>query len=137
MFVKYFEPAKTPEIPEIPPNTLKIEQGHYNGNGLYGTDNPNTLTFELEPKIVYLFCQSYHPCTALTGENLGGAAATNAVFYKADDNRAMEFSIVGGGTVLGEVTYEIVGNTLTWSSTSAPCQFNTNMKRYYYIAIGT
>ena len=33
----------------------KIAAGSYVGTGTYGADNPNTLTFEFEPKLVLVF----------------------------------------------------------------------------------
>ena len=34
----------------------KIAAGSYVGTGAYGADNPNTLTFAFEPKLVLIFC---------------------------------------------------------------------------------
>ena len=34
---------------------VKIATGSYTGDGTYGSDHPNTLTFPFTPKVVFLF----------------------------------------------------------------------------------
>lgn len=117
--------------------SLKIETGSYTGDGKYGEANPNTITLEIEPKIVYVFLQHYFPCTSSLNEQLDEAVASQAEFYYVDGEENGVFPVVASGVVLGEVTYEMSGKNLSWYSDSAACQFNRDDTTYYYIAIGT
>lgn len=101
--------------------TVKIATGSYTGTGTYGSSNPNSLTFDFEPKIVFI-----------GGKGTSGVYAT--------------FPYVWGGQYIylqsNGTTYSnnvsISGNTMTWysSSSSASYQLNTAGTVYNYIAIG-
>lgn len=101
----------------------RIATGSYTGTGTFGSSNPNSLTFEFEPKVVFI-----------------GAGTTNT------------FSIVmvrGGastGLILGDDYrgYQVVSwneNTVTWylgytQREAADMQLNERGITYYYAAIG-
>ena len=98
-----------------------IATGSYTGTGTYGSSNPNSLTFDFEPKIVFI-----------------GGKGTRGVYAS--------FPYVWGGKYIylqsNGTTYSnnvsIGGNTMTWYSTNsaASYQLNNTGTVYNYIAIG-
>lgn len=102
---------------------VRIATGSYTGAGTFGSSSPNRLTFEFEPKVVFI-----------------GAGTTNT------------FSVVmvrdgtSTGLILGDDYrgYQVVswnGNTVTWylgntRRTAADMQLNERGITYYYVAIG-
>ena len=66
----------------------KIATGSYTGTGTYGSSNPNSLTFEFDPKIVFV----YHAISGFqidTSSNFNGCfiwaiPATEANGYSSD-----------------------------------------------------
>lgn len=106
----------------------KIEVGSYVGTGTYGVDNPNTLTFGFEPKLLlireikYDLTQfnnaTYIDCFALDSEYL-----PNAQLYHFD--------------IFLHCYAKKIGNTVYWYSTqSNSYQCNTETYIYKYMAIG-
>lgn len=106
----------------------KIVTGSYTGTGTYGTGNKNTLTFDFEPKMVFV-----------TGETLDGSNAEIstawAIFTQTD--------IMGYGRLNSSFGYTGTlfmtpnwSKTLEWWSTSASLQGNVSGTKYRYIAIG-
>lgn len=105
----------------------KIVTGSYIGTGKYGTSNKNTLTFDSEPKMVFV-----------TGETLDGSNAEIstawAIFTQTD--------IMGYGRLNSSFGYTGTlfmtpnwSKTLEWWSTSASLQGNVSGTKYRYIAI--
>ena len=97
----------------------KIATGSYAGTGTYGSSNPNSLTFDFEPKLV-LLSQNYnngiHVAPLIRGSNYAGV-----------QNSA-------NTTVL---TVSWNGNSVYWySKDSAALQFNNSNRTYAYVAIG-
>ena len=112
----------------------KIATGSYVGTGKYGSNNPNSLTFEFEPKIVMISSIernddfSIFPCFSLPESypsiiGYGWSGLFNDQLITSQDNYAKRD-----------------GNTLSWyykgSSSAAPRQLNSSDKTYTYIAIG-
>lgn len=106
----------------------KIETGSYVGTGTYGADNPNTLTFGFEPKLLlireikYDLTQlnnaTYIDCFALNSEYL-----PNAQLYHFD--------------IFLHCYAKKIGNTVYWYSTQSNShQCNTETYIYKYMAIG-
>ncbi len=101
----------------------KIEYGSYVGTNVYGSSNPNVLTFGFPPKIVAIFNQrhsTYYPhLLAVRGATqiyTSSAAASNGDYYV-------------------NATWE--GNTFSFYSGSAEGQYNYSGRgRYYYVGIG-
>ena len=97
----------------------KIVTGTYTGTGTYGTDNPNSLTFDFEPKLVFI-ASSTETNVAMIPYIWGSAA-----FRVAGS---------GSGSVLNTVT--VSGNTMSWYCKSAVAyQMNASGEVYNYIAI--
>lgn len=102
---------------------VRIATGSYTGTGTYGVSNPNSLTFEFEPKILLVLSND------ATGGMLGirGAqkATTGLATYQGRDNITFNQNVVSWYCIDG-------GN----SSTSPYIQMNQASMSYYYIAIG-
>ena len=95
----------------------KIATGSYVGTGKYGASNPNTLTFDFEPKLV------------LCANNLFDYAGTNQFGF-------MWFG-QDGGQAQGSKIFSLSGNTLSWyHNTSASNQANQSGATFKYVAIG-
>ena len=100
----------------------QYETGSYTGTGMYGSSNPNTLTFSFEPKIVYVF---------------GDLSAGYATPYFC---RPADSAYIGVGASLStlyQVSLDWGDNSISWYSTgSAVYQLNQQNVPYNYIAIG-
>lgn len=98
----------------------QIETGSYVGTGTYGSSNPNSLTFEFEPKLVFISSKDQDPpvCAfAINGQttfsrtNTGDSSETNRCSFS--------------------------GNSFTWyNGKYANIQFNMLDRTYCYVAIG-
>ena len=106
----------------------KIATGSYVGTGTYGINNPNSLTFAFEPKIVLI------------------KPSTNGTLSKYWMCFTNGLGTSGGGLVWGseaytlgyKVSYSFYGNTVQWYTTDARStpQANDAATTYGYIAIG-
>lgn len=96
---------------------VKIETGSYVGTGTYGADNPNTLTFEFEPKIVMVNNNGQYGVIAI--RDSGGA-------------------LCAANTVQQTVSWS--EKTVSWycsgTQTNANNQMNQSNGIYKYVAIG-
>lgn len=94
----------------------KIATGSYTGTGTYGASNPNSLTFDFEPKMVWIIDQT---------------TASTPYFWGRS-----QFAYDSGETHrTNNVT--VSGNTMSWYSTSMDGhQFNSYGTEYNYFAIG-
>ena len=90
--------------------------GFYRGTGVYGNSNKNTIIFDFKPKLVIL----------------GG----RFVFQR--DSLSPTYSIVGNNqTESDKIYYEWGDNSISWYNTvSAGDQYNTEGKKYSYVAFG-
>ena len=96
---------------------VQIATGSYTGTGTYGESNPNSLTFDFEPKFVIVATEN-------------GTQGHAFVFD-------MSQSLGLGGYYSKHCAANWNANTLTWYSTSdANVQSNTSGKQFKYIAIG-
>ena len=134
----------------------KIQTGAYVGTGKYGADNPNTLTFEFEPKVVKLFIPRKGQTDGY-GDTIGFAESTTflrnfnvSTAYHDGTNDGKTGLSFYDGIVTNIVTWE--GNTLTWYakevlkdddfqesstySSYAALQNNTEGVTYHYVALG-
>lgn len=98
---------------------VKIETGTYTGTGTYGSNNPNSLTFSFEPKLVIIVPNgSYHGGCFVLG------ASTAQIFGLSSSSVVCTFS----------------GNIISWYSTASSgttnYQLNVSGILYKYIAIG-
>lgn len=105
------------------PLGVRIATGSYVGTGTYGEDNPNSLTFEFEPK--FLIVQ--RSTTNYPGGFIwiDGISEIGSVFTDTSSGASLRISIIKNE------------KDITWYSTSnAEKQMNLVDSYYYYIAIG-
>lgn len=102
----------------------KIASGSYVGTGTYGADNPNSLTFEFEPKII-IVTQSK-------------ASSASDMFLALRGQTGYTHFGSSGSYYNGSCTWD--GNTVSWWCDNeyggAPVQFNTSRATYCYLAVG-
>ena len=98
-------------------NGAKIATGSYVGTGTYGASNPNTLTFEFEPKIIII------------GNDRGGVYI-NFYFWGA-------VGMNGANNFAAENIVSTSNFTISWYHPSdVSGQLNASGITYNYIAIG-
>lgn len=105
---------------------VRIAVGSYTGTGTYGSSNPNSLTFEFEPKFF----------TVGSLKTISDGSG-----YVQSAGRGYTMLISNGGLALGynlSSNYcKLDGNTISWYAyDNADDQFNTSGVKYGYIAIG-
>ena len=123
----------------------KIVTGTYVGTGTYGTDNPNSLTFDFAPQMLIMVgyvntAGSRFPLLGLY--NRGTSSRYNCImsvnFYTeefAEYGMCAGASTTNSNTSKGRITNE--GKTFEWYATdSAFSQCNGDGATYYYMAIG-
>ena len=94
----------------------KVHPGAYTGTGTYGTDNPNTLEFEFEPKMVLI----------------QGTAGRVAILIKPS---GVGVSIGPSESTTLSVTWN--AKTVSWyNALNAANQMNTENENYSYTAFG-
>lgn len=113
---------------------VKIATGSYVGTGKYGSSNPNSLTFDFEPKIVMISSAEHNdyfaifPCFSLPASypsniGYGWSGLWNGTLTSLQDNYA-----------------KLLDNTLSWyyagSSSAAIHQLNYSNTTYTYLVIG-
>lgn len=95
---------------------MQIQSGSYVGTGTHGVNNPNTLTFRFEPKVVLIYTSSGYITTIFPW-------APQAVVQLSSSHVAIITSIEG--------------NTVSWySGQSQHNQLNASGIEYWYTAIG-
>lgn len=99
-----------------------IETGSYNGTGVYGSANKNTLSFSITPKIVVIYRRS---------TSLGFQMVMPYIFGEKS-------FWTGTMSTNQEQIVNISGNTMQWYSNggNANYQLNGSGQTYYYAAIG-
>ena len=109
----------------------KIATGSYVGTGTYGSANPNSLTFDFEPKIVFLSVDSSASAFSQTG----------FMFFIRNQSGSPSWYFYNSAYVGRTITWS--GNTLSWytlagNPNDAPDrqQFNVSGQRYCYVALG-
>lgn len=100
---------------------LRIATGSYTGTGTAGSSSPNSITFDLEPKVVLLPDAAvysgpvvWHKGTTVLTLGLNGSNDTN------------------------QLQFELEGDTLKWYSplSEADTQLNSQGAVYHWVAIG-
>ena len=98
----------------------KIATGSYTGTGTYGSSNPNSLTFDFDPKLVFISLKDQRPSVcafAINGQTTFSKTNADA---SSQTNRC-SFS----------------RNLFTWyNEIDADIQFNIFNRTYCYVAIG-
>lgn len=101
---------------------VQIATGSYTGTGTYGASDPNTLTFEFEPKFLMVTSGGYYHLISIYGDT---------TTYLDDPSSSAHYN--------DTISWE--GKTVSWynsgkSSTAPEAQLNISGKTYYYFAIG-
>ena len=111
----------------------RISSGTYVGDGAAGIDNPNSLTFDFVPKIVFVSSEESATSASptISGSINGGFAwikgMTKGLSYghKYSD---------GFGAFGVKLTWN--NKTVSWYNADSTYQLNQSGKTYYYVAIG-
>ena len=100
----------------------KIEVGNYLGTGVYGDSNPNTLTFDFEPKLLYVSYRS----------------AGRATIGIMSSNPGLSFAESSSSTSIIKTLYSSISDkTISWySNDSVDMQLNGPSYQYDYVVFG-
>ena len=118
------------------PTAPKIATGSYVGTGKYGISNPNSLTFEFPPKL--LFITQYNGDGNFYGANFIDGNPMDCSILTTSYTAGLGFSNVSSSDGLsGYAKKTEDGKTITWyHSRNATSQANYAQNTYYYFAIG-
>lgn len=103
-----------------------IETGAYVGTGTYGSENPNSLTFQSPPKCVIVEIGATTSSYNFTPHIVWVSPSPTA------PNGATATSGSAGSNL--KVNTSVSGSTFSWCGDSAQRQLNESGKTYYYIA---
>lgn len=101
---------------------VKIATGSYTGTGTYGSRNPNSLTFDFEPKLVFISGTSVH-------------IMLNLLEKTENSFKDLAVGFQNGNTVY-TVSRSHSGNTVYWYASNVTTQINNSGSEFNYIAIG-
>lgn len=104
---------------------VQIETGSYVGTGTYGASNPNTLTFEFEPKVWGVYSHVSH-----IDNNSYVTLYDKNIFPWGINTEEFEIATNINWTISFD------GNKANWYGTNATYQRNSSGIMYYYFAIG-
>ena len=113
----------------------RIATGSYTGTGTYGSSNPNSLTFEFEPKFIWLYGQMYNERWGHLNYNLGycTVVATDTLTTQFVGNRGF-YQVGDYNTMYAKKSAD--GKNVQWYVTqNAEGQYNAIGYTYYYLAI--
>ena len=97
----------------------RLTIGSYVGTGTYGSENPNSLTFDFEPRVVFI-----------------AYGLTQVCFYKGS-TKAYVYNSLGNQITPNIIYIDDCTNTISWHSTNnATYHMNVSDKVYVYTAIG-
>ncbi len=103
---------------------VKIATGSYTGTGTYGASNPNSLTFDFEPKFIFI--------SSLKGSDYMQSMKGNTGFFFNNNESSDASNVITWG-----------GNSVSWytdgtasSSVKPSKQLNWSGATYNYLAIG-
>ena len=99
-----------------------IATGEYTGTGTYGSANPNTLTFDFEPKLVIILWDDYRMIGSFLGIYIHGTNYMTSGLGTYSSNGANPVSTNG--------------MSISWYGDDADRQFNRSNTIYKYIALG-
>lgn len=108
------------------PMASSVEIGSYIGTGVYGQENPNTLTFPQKPKLVIMGAYT-------GGSNETDADGNDYIIYFGITTR-WDLQTIKGDLYFNATSYD--GNTMSWYNTYlSNQQYNIAGYKYYYIVI--
>ena len=110
----------------------RIATGNYTGTGTYGESNPNSITFNFEPKLVFMVAEN----NGTTYSPYGNYSRYGVVpFYLMPQDYAMHWGFSGNESYAPYGKRK--GNTMYWYNTKgASYQYNASGNIYYWLAIG-
>ena len=104
-------------------DNVHIETGSYAGTGTYGESNPNSLTFDFEPKIVFL---RQRVSDTISSKILSVLTYGNSSTYNVEGTSSHYY-----------ITVNWNGKTVSWySNQESSYQMNGSKTTYSYVAIG-
>ena len=93
-------------------SSLRCKMGVYTGSGVWGVSDPNKLTFDFIPRIVFV----------VKASKAGPDGASGSGFIYIGQP--------------GGVNFTVDGTTLSWYASDANAQYNASGVTYYYVALG-
>ena len=107
-------------------NKVQIATGSYTGTGTYGASNPNSLTFDFDPKIIFVFNRSE------------GYSGQNGIIWASDLTssyapRGYSYHYLDAQN---DCKAKKENNTVSWYGNGTEQQMNTNGAKYGYLTIG-
>lgn len=116
------------DLNELLGDNVKIQAGNYVGTGTFGADNPNSLTFGFEPKIVFL--------VSVGQRNIATPYVWGSPSFTILESSA-SFGVGNGTLTMKSDPVSINGSIMSWySDTAARRQLNEADVSYYWVAIG-
>lgn len=119
----------------------RIATGSYVGTGVYGENNPNSLTFDFVPKAVFIIGCDTSSGVKTTYFGSSGADTLESIWAMYYDRLTTSYAAnVGFGTRFNEYSpcgkRSSDGKTFYWYTTyiAAEYQFNVSGTTYYYLA---
>ena len=112
----------------------KIQTGSYIGTGTYGENNPNTLTFNFAPKLLWFvacYNSSENQVKQFGGYNILSSDALTTSMNK------YEFTGSYSHEDYSYASKSSDGKTFSWYNTAGyNQQFNTQGRKYYWLILG-
>ena len=144
-FLRVVNGAWAADVSSAVTGFAKIASGTYTGTGTYGADNPCSLTFDFEPKIVIMlgYLEPNVGWQPLFGGSTGSSQALSTVMtadalsttYSARTGFLKGNSYSTFNTIKGKKSED--GKTFYWYDTESDSgQCNSEGYTYYYLAIG-
>lgn len=114
-------------VPTMQP-CARTQSGSYVGTGTFGEANPNSLTFEFEPKLLVIVGIRGYPTTT-TYRSIAVISSLGMGFGSTD----LQYN---QGVSMYAIFSSASGKTISFSSYTAAFQQNSNGVTYFYTAIG-
>lgn len=106
-------------------NKVQIATGSYTGTGTYGSGSKNSLTFNFEPKILFIAGNGgFYYALLVSG------VTTDFYYYSSGNTTPSTNNNYGS-----KGSASISGNTVSWYGSDVTSQAN-NATTFYYVAIG-
>jgi hypothetical protein len=112
----------TSSVKGIASSGLKIATGSYTGNGYSGSDSPNSLSFDFEPKVVFL-------------QDVSAEFSCPVIWHKGVTILTLGLN---GSNQTKQLQFSLNGNTLQWyyPLQESDTQLNESGKVYHWVALG-
>lgn len=118
---------------------MQIATGSYTGTGTYGADNPNSLTFDFAPKILFLFAEYTSGAKVMYGIGSRANADNSAYIWGIPCMPGETYNVMYSSGKYNTVTVSADGKAIGWVAgynVDSGGQFNVSGWTYHYIAIG-